>query len=111
MNAPAQHPTRIIAMGSGALMDGFRLAGVETRPDASPAQLEALLQELMNGRQRALLLLENALAQSDGPWLRRARAESGYIVVTQIPPLHLPGDYRTAADALLPQVMGGAEIE
>lgn len=98
-------------MGSGPLMDGFRLAGVETWPDATPAQLETLLQELMNGRQRALLLLENALAQSDGPWLRRVRAESGYIVVTQIPPLHLPGDYHAAADALLPQVMGEAEME
>jgi vacuolar-type H+-ATPase subunit F/Vma7 len=109
VNAPVAHPTRIIAMGSGPLMDGFRLAGVETWPDANPAQLEALLQELMNGRQRALLLLENELAQSDGPWLRRVRAESSHIVVTQIPPLHLPGDYRTAADALLPQVMGGVE--
>jgi vacuolar-type H+-ATPase subunit F/Vma7 len=109
MGTPAAYSTRIIAMGSGPLMDGFRLAGVETWPDASAAQLEALLQEMMNGRQRALLLLENELAQSDGPWLRRVRAESGYIVVTQIPPLHLPGDYRTAADALLPQVMGGAE--
>ena len=49
-------------------------------------------------------------AQSDGPWrLRRVRAESGHIVVTQIPPLHLPGDYRTVADALLSRIMGGAE--
>jgi vacuolar-type H+-ATPase subunit F/Vma7 len=106
--APA---TRIIALGSGALMDGFRLAGVETRPDATPAQLESLLQELMGGRQRALLLLENDLAQSEGPWLRRVRAESGHVVVTQIPPLHQPADYRTAADALLPRLPGAAETE
>jgi vacuolar-type H+-ATPase subunit F/Vma7 len=104
----APHATRIIAMGSAALMDGFRLVGIETYPDATSEQLEALLEALMTGKERALLLLENGLARNEGPWLKRVRSEGGHIVITQVPPLHLAADYHTPVDELMRQMLGGS---
>jgi vacuolar-type H+-ATPase subunit F/Vma7 len=104
----AAHSTRIVALGSAALMDGFRLAGAEVHPDATRADLERVLQDLMTSRERALVLVENGLACDPGPWLARARAESGRIVVVHLPPLNRPGDYRHEVDRLVDRMAGEA---
>ena len=38
---------RVLAMGHHALMDGFKLLGMETHPDATPRDVELLLKELV----------------------------------------------------------------
>ena len=40
-------PTRLIAMGSAVLMEGFSLIGLETFPDATAEDLERLLAGLV----------------------------------------------------------------
>jgi vacuolar-type H+-ATPase subunit F/Vma7 len=102
----AARPTRIVALGSAVLMDGFRLAGAEVHPDATRADLERVLQDLMTSRERALVLVESGLACDPGPWLARARAESGRIVVVHLPPLNRPGDYHPEVDRLVGRMAG-----
>jgi vacuolar-type H+-ATPase subunit F/Vma7 len=103
--APA---TRVIALGSAALMDGFRLAGVEIVPNATPSQLEALLRELVTGREKALVLVEAGLVDKPGSWLHRVQSEGGRVVVVQVPPLARATDYHPEVDRLIGHSMPGA---
>lgn len=93
--------TRIIALGSVPLMDGFRLAGVEVMPNAGADDLEALLKSLVMNKEKALVLIESGLAEESGPWLQRARAEGGRIVVVQVPPLAGAGEFHSDVDRLI----------
>lgn len=99
--------TRIIALGSAALMDGFRLAGIEVMADASRDQLEALLKSLLSGKDKALVLVEDALAADPGPWLDRALSEGGRVVVVQMPSLARAGEYHPDVDRLIGYAMQG----
>jgi vacuolar-type H+-ATPase subunit F/Vma7 len=102
---------RIIVAGSAALTEGFALIGVETLPDASAAQLEALLAELWKRDQKALLFIEHGLARGAGPWLKRVRDDSGRIVVTEVPPLNAPGDYHPLVEDVVRSVLGSSALE
>ena len=77
--------TRMIALGSAALTDGFSLIGIETVADATAEQLENLLAELVRRQEKALVFLEHNLARSQGPWLRRVREEGGRVVIAEKP--------------------------
>ena len=103
--------TRMIAMGSAALAEGFALIGFETWPDASEADLQGVLQELQKRRQRALLFLEPYLARCDCAELDQVRSEGGRIVVTEIPPLHAPGNYHPVVEDLVLSVLGSNALE
>lgn len=83
------------------MIDGFRLAGIEVVPDATSAQLEALLKSLVTAKDKALILVEAALLDEPGPWLRRVQSEGGRVVVMQVPSLASAGDYHPEADRLL----------
>lgn len=100
--------TRIIALGSAPLMDGFRLAGVEVMPNAGVDELEALLKSLVTDKEKALVLIESGLADEPGPWLARVRAEGGRIVVVEVPPLAGDGRFHSDVDRLLALAGGGA---
>ncbi len=100
---PPLSATRIVALGSAPLMDGFRLAGIEVISDATTEQLESLLESLVATKQKALVLIESGLADEPGPWLRRVRAEGGRVVVVQVPSLARPGHFRSDVDRLLAQ--------
>lgn len=100
MAAPA---TRIIAAGSAALMDGFKLAGIEVMPNATTSQLEALLKTLVTGKEKALVLVEATLLEEPGPWLHRVQSEGGRVVVMQVPSLAQAGEYHPEVDRLIGQ--------
>jgi vacuolar-type H+-ATPase subunit F/Vma7 len=100
--------TRIIALGSAVLMDGFRLAGVEVISDATGEQLEALLKTLVSVKEKALVLVEAGLVDKPGPWLYRVQSEGGRVVVVQVPPLARAADYHLEVDRLIGQSMAGA---
>lgn len=104
-------PTRMIALGSAALTTGFSLIGFETVPDATPAQLETLLRELVRGNQKAMVIIESDLARSEGKWLKRVRDEGGRIVVTEVPPLHAPGSFRPRVEDLVESILGASALE
>ncbi|MEW6132783.1 MAG: V-type ATP synthase subunit F [Pseudomonadota bacterium] len=93
--------TRIIALGSAPLMDGFRLAGVEVMPNAGTTELEALLKSLVANKEKALVLIEAGLADEPGPWLARVRSEGGRIVVVQVPSLAGAVGFHSDVDRLI----------
>lgn len=95
--------TRIIAAGSAALMDGFRLAGIEVMPNATAAQLEALLKALATGKEKALVLVEAHLLDEPGPWLHRVQSEGGRVVVMLVPSLARACEYHPEVDRLICQ--------
>ncbi len=101
----------MIVLGSAQLTDGFRLIGLETYPDATPATVEKLLQHLVATDATALILLEHALARERGEWLQRVRHEGGRIIITEIPPLHAPGSYQPAVDDLVRSALGPSALE
>ena len=109
-NAPPG-PARVIVAGSAALTEGFALIGVETLPDATSQQLDELLAELWRDDQKALVFIEHGLARSAGPWLKRVRDDSGRIVVTEVPPLHTPGDYHPLVEDVVRAVLGASALE
>jgi vacuolar-type H+-ATPase subunit F/Vma7 len=104
-------PTRMIALGSAALTEGFSLIGVETIPDATPAMLEELLAGLVRRQEKALVFLEHGLARSQGPWLTRVREEGGRVVVVEIPPLHAPEDYHPQVEDVVRAILGASALE
>jgi vacuolar-type H+-ATPase subunit F/Vma7 len=101
----------MIALGAAALTEGFSLIGVETLPDATSGQLEALLAGLVQRQEKALVFLEERLARGGGPWLRRVREEGGRIVIAELPPLHAPGDYHPPVEDLVRALLGAQALE
>ncbi|HEX6827357.1 MAG TPA: hypothetical protein VF104_00100, partial [Burkholderiales bacterium] len=61
--------------------------------------------------QKALLFIEHDLARGAGPWLRRVRDDSGRIVVTEVPPLHAPGDYHPLVEDVVRAILGPSVLE
>lgn len=103
--------TRMIALGAAPLMEGFALIGFETYANASPEQLEHLLEELIRTDTRALVFLEEDLARSPGPWLNRVRNEGGNIVVTELPALHQAQEYHPQVEDLMLSILGANALD
>lgn len=103
--------TRIIAMGSEALLEGFALLGVETVTDPSPREVDELLRGLSASDARALVFLEHDVARRAGEALDHIRREGGRIVVSEIPPLEAPADYRPPVEELVMRVLGSSALE
>ncbi len=102
---------RIIAMGSQALIEGFGLLGFETHTNAKPEDVERILTELLRTKEKALVFLEHGLARCGTACLERVRREGGQIVVTEVPPLHAPKDYRPPVEDLVTRVLGPSALE
>jgi vacuolar-type H+-ATPase subunit F/Vma7 len=98
--------TRMIVMGSAALTQGFAMIGFETWADATDAELDEVLTELLQTNQNALVLLEPYLARCSCSSLAKVRNEGGRIVVTEIPPLEMPEDYHPEVEDLVCSVLG-----
>ncbi len=103
--------TRMIALGAAPLMEGFALIGFETHPGATPAQLEQLLEQLVRTQERALILLEEGLARSEGQWLNLVRNEGGNIIVTELPALHEPQNYHPQVEDLVTSILGAGALD
>lgn len=80
-------PTRMIFLGEGRLADGFRLIGFETYTDPDPETADRTLRDLLRGREKAFVVVDDAVMQQDIPSLKRVRREGGRIVVIAVPPL------------------------
>lgn len=102
---------RMLTLGSAALTDGFALIGFETYPDADAELLNKVLEELVQQRVRALVLVEPGLCSNPSALLQRLRVEGGQILITEIPPLKMPQDYHSDIDELLRSVLGNAVLE
>jgi vacuolar-type H+-ATPase subunit F/Vma7 len=89
--ATERHPertTRMLFMGDDSLADGFRLIGFETFPNPEPAEVDKLFRSLVKNGERAFVIVDNGLMNTDIPSLQRVRAEGGRIIVAAVPRLH-----------------------
>jgi vacuolar-type H+-ATPase subunit F/Vma7 len=98
--------TRQVFLGAASLATGFRLAGFEVYPDADAAQLDRLLDNLRASRTPALVVIDQALAESDSQRLEWVRQEGGRILLTQVPPLNHPDEMRSSVDDRIEQLLG-----
>lgn len=103
--------TRMLALGSAPLVQGFALIGFEAYPDATASQLERILAELYRGNTTALVLVEHDLAREGGDWYSRVRSEGGRIVISEVPPLNTPADYHPAVEDLVTDILGEHALE
>jgi vacuolar-type H+-ATPase subunit F/Vma7 len=103
--------TRLLALGSSVLMEGFSLIGAETYPEATAETVERVLGGLLKRQEKALVFLEHHLARDPGPSLRRVRDEGGRIVVAEIPPLHAPETHRPAVEDVIRAILGPQALE
>ncbi|MDY6980821.1 MAG: V-type ATP synthase subunit F [Pseudomonadota bacterium] len=106
-----ERKVRMLALGSAALTDGFALLGFETYPDADREVLNRVLEELVQQRSRALVLAEPVLFEQPSTLLQRLRIEGGQILITEIPPLHMPEGYQSDVEDLLHSVLGQSALE
>jgi vacuolar-type H+-ATPase subunit F/Vma7 len=102
---------RVVALGGVALMQGFALLGAETYEDATEADVERVLADLVRGQDQALVFVENSLVRRSGHYLDRVRREGGRIIVSEIPPLDAPENYRPPVEALVTRVLGPSALE
>lgn len=108
---PSLAPARMIALGSAALTEGFALIGFETYADPAPETIENLIHDLLRTRQAALIVIEQNLARNPGRHLQRAQREGGRIVITEIPDIHLSGDYHSRVENLVQTILGPTALE
>ena len=101
---------RLIAIGDEALIAGFALLGFETYGNADD-EIKGVLAGVTRGKEQALVFVEAGIAQSISHQLERIRDQSEHILVTEIPPLHAPQDYRSPVDSLLRTVLGAGAAE
>lgn len=102
---------RLIAAGEAHLMEGFVLLGFETLPDATPAQAEQMLCQLLRRPEKALVFLEQTLVGGLGKCHETLRRESGKVVIVEIPPLNHPASYQPPVEALARRVLGESALE
>ena len=103
--------TRMLALGSSALTEGFALIGFETVPDASADDLEEVLAELVRTNQRAMVIVERTLARGTGRWLNQVRNEGGRIVLAEVPELSAPSNYHPLVEDLVESILGPQALE
>lgn len=99
---------RLIFMGHEALADGFALLGFEI---FASDDVEKLLSELIKHKEKALIFLEDSLAQSPKDAFLRARSEAAGIIITEIPPLNAPENYRPVVEDLVARVLGASVLD
>jgi vacuolar-type H+-ATPase subunit F/Vma7 len=103
--------TRLIAIGSAALVEGFGLIGFETHPDVQLWELEAILEKIASSPRPAMIFLESALARCTCPILEQIRTQYARIVVVEVPTLNAPTDFHPEVEHLVTAVLGSGALE
>jgi len=82
--------TRMIALGSLALVRGFRLIGFEALADPDEQDVRNLIDELQKHQQRAFLVVEQYLANKLRDIFCPIQQEGGDILMVELPSIHEP---------------------
>jgi vacuolar-type H+-ATPase subunit F/Vma7 len=105
-----QHHTRMIVMGEAALADGLKLIGFETWIEPTVETMEQVLNELVEDRWKAFVILGRTLSREESPILKQLRSEGGRIVLTKVPPLNDPSRFHCDIDDQIQTLMGGGDL-
>ena len=109
-DAPAGGNTRMLFLGDAALTDGFQLIGFETWADPTAEELDKVLEELLDSKRNAFIILDTRLSESSSPMLERVRRESRRILITVVPPLNDPDGFRCALDHRVNSLMSNGDL-
>ena len=83
-------PTRMLFLGEESLADGFRLIGFETHASPTPEEVDRILRDLRRNREKAFVVVDDAVMGQEIPNLKQVRKEGGRIVVIAVPSLSAP---------------------
>lgn len=103
--------TRMLFLGEDRLADGFRLIGFETYPNPDPQDVDRILRDLQRQREKAFVVVDEAVMSQDIPNLRRVRREGGRIVVIAVPALNVPPKLTSEVAARLAALFGAATLQ
>lgn len=103
-------PTRMLFLGEERLADGFRLIGFEVHPDPTPEEVERLLRGLERNRERAFVVVDDAVMRAAPPTLALLRREGGRIVVIAVPRLTAPPVLSSDVAQRLTKLFGAATL-
>ena len=84
--------TRMIALGSLALVRGFRLIGFEGVANPDHEEVRHLINQLVTQQQRAFLVVEQKLADKLRDVFCPIQQEGGEILMVELPSIHEPGN-------------------
>ena len=102
--------TRMLFFGDAALTDGFQLIGFETWADPAAEELEKVLEELLDSKRNAFIILDTRLSESSSPILERVRREGRRILITVVPPLNDPDGFRCNIDHHVNSLMRSGDL-
>ena len=88
--AQENNTTRMVALGSPALVRGFRLIGFEGFAHPDHEQVRQLIKQLVTEQQRAFLVIEQYLADELRDVFTPLQQEGGEIVLKELPSIHEP---------------------
>jgi vacuolar-type H+-ATPase subunit F/Vma7 len=89
MTADSPH-TRMIAIGSEAVVTGFSMIGFESVADPEPDEVRELVEQLEHTHQRAFLIIEQYMAQKLKKLLHPLQQEGGDILIMEVPAINEP---------------------
>jgi vacuolar-type H+-ATPase subunit F/Vma7 len=107
---PESAGTRMVFLGAASLADGFRLIGFEAHTDPTPAQVDQLFRGLRKSRDKAFVVVDQAVMRSGAENLARVRREGGRIVVVSVPPLAGPVELESEVADRLSAMFGSSNL-
>lgn len=103
-------PTRMLFLGDDSLAEGFSVIGFETYPNPEPGEVDRVFRELLSTREKAFVIVDDAVMQMDVEHLKRVRREGGRIVVVAVPQLAAPPKLGSEVADRLSSMFGGANL-
>lgn len=103
-------PTRMLFLGADSLADGFRLIGFETHANPSAEDVDQVFRQLRQSRDKAFVVVDDAVMRSDAANLAQVRREGGRIVVVSVPPLAGPVELESEVADRLQAMFGSGHI-
>jgi len=103
---PVDSSTRMLFFGDAALTDSFQLIGFETWADPATEELNSVLEELLESKRNAFIILDSRLSAIGSLTLDRVRKEGGHILISEVPALNDPDGFRCSIDSQINTLMG-----
>jgi vacuolar-type H+-ATPase subunit F/Vma7 len=100
----------MLFLGADSLADGFRLIGFEAHANPSAADVDEVFRELRRSRDKAFVVVDEAVMRSGAANLARVRREGGRIVVVSVPPLAGPVELESEVADRLQAMFGLGKI-